>query len=30
VTKVEKSLLPSAGAYGGMHRYLRDQAATLS
>jgi len=29
VTKVEKSLLPSAGAYGGMHLYLREQASSL-
>jgi acetamidase/formamidase len=29
VTKVEKSLLPSAGAYGDMHRYLREQANSL-
>jgi acetamidase/formamidase len=26
VTKVEKSLLPAADAYGGMHRHLREQA----
>ena len=32
VTKIEKSLLqslPSADAFGGMHRHLREQAATL-
>ena len=32
VTKIEKSLLkslPAANAYGGMHRHLREQAATL-
>jgi acetamidase/formamidase len=29
VTKVPKQLLPSGEAYGGMHRYLREQAATL-
>jgi acetamidase/formamidase len=29
VTKVEKSLLPSAAAYGGMHRHLREQASSL-
>jgi acetamidase/formamidase len=29
VTKVPKGLLPSGEAYGGMHRYLREQAATL-
>ncbi|GLY67807.1 acetamidase/formamidase family protein [Amycolatopsis taiwanensis] len=28
VTKVAKRLLPPADAYGGMHRYLREQAAT--
>jgi hypothetical protein len=26
VTRVEKSLLPAADAYGGMHRHLREQA----
>jgi acetamidase/formamidase len=30
VTKIEKSLLPTADAYGGMHRYLREQARSLS
>jgi acetamidase/formamidase len=30
VTKIEKSLLPAADAYGGMHRHLCDQAAALS
>ena len=29
VTKVSKSMLPAADAYGGMHRYLREQAAAL-
>ena len=29
VTKVAKRLLPAGDAYGGMHRYLREQAATL-
>lgn len=29
VTKVAKKLLPAADAYGGMHRYLREQAAAL-
>jgi acetamidase/formamidase len=29
VTKVDKALLPSADAYGGMHRHLREQAAAL-
>ena len=29
VTKVPKSMLPAADAYGGMHRYLREQAAAL-
>jgi acetamidase/formamidase len=29
VTKVEKALLPTADAFGGMHRYLRDLARTL-
>jgi len=29
VTKVAKQFLPAADAYGGMHRYLREQAATL-
>jgi len=29
VTKVPKRWLPAADAYGGMHRYLREQAATL-
>jgi acetamidase/formamidase len=29
VTKVSKRLLPAANAYGGMHRYLREQAAAL-
>ncbi|GHF67239.1 acetamidase/formamidase [Amycolatopsis bartoniae] len=29
VTKVAKRLLPQADAFGGMHRYLRDQARTL-
>jgi acetamidase/formamidase len=28
VTKVAKRLLPAGDAYGGMHRYLREQAAT--
>jgi acetamidase/formamidase len=27
VTKIEKSLLPAANAFGGMHRHLREQAA---
>jgi acetamidase/formamidase len=30
VTKIEKSILPAADAFGGMHRHLREQAATLS
>jgi acetamidase/formamidase len=30
VTKIEKALLPAADAFGGMHRHLREQAATLS
>jgi acetamidase/formamidase len=30
VTKIEKSLLPAADAFGGMHRHLREQATTLS
>lgn len=30
VTKVAKRLLPGAGAYGGMHKHLREQAATLA
>lgn len=30
ITKVSKGLLPSADAYGGMHRYLREQAAAAS
>jgi acetamidase/formamidase len=29
VTKVPKKFLPSGSAYGGMHRHLREQAATL-
>jgi acetamidase/formamidase len=29
VTKIEKSLLPAAAAFGGMHRHLREQAANL-
>jgi acetamidase/formamidase len=29
VTKIEKSLLPAAEAFGGMHRHLREQAANL-
>ncbi len=29
VTKVPKKYLPAADAYGGMHRHLRAQAATL-
>jgi acetamidase/formamidase len=29
VTKVAKRFLPAADAYGGMHRYLREQAAAL-
>ncbi|MHA6621545.1 acetamidase/formamidase family protein [Pseudonocardia sp. DLS-67] len=29
VTKIEKSFLPAADAFGGMHRHLREQAATL-
>ena len=29
VTKVPKRWLPTAQAYGGMHRHLRAQAATL-
>ena len=29
VTKVEKALLPTAEAYEGMHRHLREQARTL-
>jgi acetamidase/formamidase len=29
VTKIEKSLLPAADAFGGMHRHLREQAANL-
>jgi acetamidase/formamidase len=29
VTKVSKGLLPAGDAYGGMHRYLREQAAAL-
>jgi acetamidase/formamidase len=29
VTKVPKRFLPAADAYGGMHRHLREQAATL-
>ena len=29
LTKIEKSLLPSAAAYGGMHRHLREQARSL-
>jgi hypothetical protein len=28
VTKIDKSLLPAADAFGGMHRHLREQAAT--
>jgi acetamidase/formamidase len=30
VTKVAKSLLPPAAAYGGMHQHLRETAATAS
>jgi len=30
VTKVPKALLPRAAAYGGMHRQLRETAATIS
>ena len=30
VTKVPKALLPPASAYGGMHRQLRETAATIS
>jgi acetamidase/formamidase len=30
VTKIEKSLLPPADAFGGMHRLLREQATTLT
>ena len=30
VTKVPKALLPRAAAYGGMHRQLRQTAATIS
>ena len=29
VTKVSKQLLPAGDAYGGMHRYLREQAAAV-
>ena len=29
VTKVAKQFLPAADAYGGMHRYLREQAAAF-
>lgn len=29
VTKISKRLLPTGEAYGGMHRYLREQAAKL-
>ncbi len=29
VTKIEKSFLPTAAAFGGMHRHLREQAANL-
>jgi hypothetical protein len=29
VTKVAKRLLPAGDAYQGMHRFLREQAATL-
>jgi acetamidase/formamidase len=29
VTKVPKRFLPAADAYGGMHRHLREQAASL-
>jgi acetamidase/formamidase len=29
VTKIEKALLPPADAFGGMHRYLREQARSL-
>ena len=29
VTKVPKRLLPAGDAYGGMHRHLREQAATV-
>ena len=30
VTKIEKSLLPTTAAFGGMHRHLREQAAALT
>jgi acetamidase/formamidase len=30
VTLIEKALLPAADAFGGMHRHLREQAATLA
>jgi acetamidase/formamidase len=30
VTRVEKALLPPAAAYGGVHRHLRDRAATAT
>jgi hypothetical protein len=29
LTKISKSLLPAADAYGGMHRQLRDRARSL-
>ena len=29
VTKIAKRLLPTGDAYGGMHRYLREQAAKI-
>ena len=29
LTKIEKSYLPAADAYGGMHRHLRDQARSI-
>jgi hypothetical protein len=30
VAKVRKSLLPAAGAFGGLHRDLRERAARIS
>jgi acetamidase/formamidase len=30
VTKIDKSVMPHADAYGGMHRHLREQAAALA
>jgi acetamidase/formamidase len=30
VTKIEKGLLPTADAFGGMHRHLREQARSLT